>query len=201
MSFWSRFCPRRQRRLLTLGVYIDSKEYDGLLDAPLAGAELFGVRPGDDCRLDQARLILKYAGAHPGENIPVTVSGISLAGAQARNYRVGLVTSDPAGKVAVPVTGSMDVRHLVASFTASDKPYDGNTIAQIGPVTLVGDMPADPRGVLPSDDCSLVFTGASFDTPDPGTGKTVTLDGASLQGAQAGYYYLQDVTATATILP
>jgi hypothetical protein len=111
------------------------------------------------------------------------------------------VTSDPAGKVAVPVTGSMDVRHLVASFTASDKPYDGNTIAQIGPVTLVGDMPADPRGVLPSDDCSLVFTGASFDTPDPGTGKTVTLDGASLQGAQAGYYYLQDVSATATILP
>jgi hypothetical protein len=196
-----RFCLRHIYRSLTLGVYVDSKEYDGLLNAPLAGAELFGVRSGDDCSLDQASLILTYADPHPGENKSVTVSGITLVGAQAAHYRVTIVTSDPAGKVKNPVVGMIDRRHLVASFAAFDKPYDGNADAQVGQVTLVGDLPEDPRGVLPGDDCTLVFAGASFDTADPGTDKIVTLNGVYLQGDQVGYYFLQDVTATASISP
>ena len=196
-----RICLRHIYRPLTLGVYIDSKEYDGLLDAPLAGAELFGVRSGDDCSLEQASLVLTYADPYPGENKPVTVSGTRLVGAQAADYRVAVVTSDRAGKVKNPVIGVIDRRHLIASFTPFDKPYDGNTDAQVGQVALVGDLPQVPRGVLPGDDCTLAFAGASFDTADPGTDKTVTLNGAHLQGAQAGYYFLQNVTAMASISP
>ena len=196
-----RFCLRHIHRSLTLGIYVDSKQYDGLRDAPLAGAELFGVRSGDDCSLDQASLILTYADPYPGENKPVTVSGITLVGAQAAGYRVTMVTSDPAGKVKNRIVGLVDRRHLIASFAAFDKLYDGNTDAQVGEVTLVGDSPADPRGVLPGEECTLVFAGASFGTPDPGTEKIVTLNGAYLQGAQVGFYFLQDVTATASISP
>src|SRR5205823_4496069 len=66
------------------------------------------------------------------------------------------------------------------------KVYDGTTAATVTSRSTVGDL----GGV------SLTGGTATFDTKDIGTGKTVTLTGATLSGADAGNYLLDSVTTT-----
>src|SRR5262249_10249802 len=56
-----------------------------------------------------------------------------------------------------------------------------------------------PSGsIFNSDVVSVTGGTASFDTADPGTGKTVTVTGLSLSGADAGNYALSSSTVTTT---
>ncbi len=81
----------------------------------------------------------------------------------------------------------------ITGLTAQNKVYDGGTNA-----TLSGT--AGLSGVVGSDDVSL--TGAAvgaFTDANVGTGKTVTVSGLSLTGADAGKYDLAALTLTADI--
>ena len=98
---------------------------------------------------------LAPGGISVGDSIEldVTAAGCSLGG------HWGYVYVDHFGSFQ-PVT---------ANVTAADKPYDGTTAATITGGSLTG--------VQGSDDVTLNTSGATatFDTPDPGTGKTVTV--------------------------
>jgi hypothetical protein len=81
-------------------------------------------------------------------------------------------------------------------LTVADKPYDGNTTAT---VTSYGTL----SGVAAGDDVALETTGATaaFDTKNVGNGKTVTVTGLALSGAQSWKYTLGNQTTTASITP
>jgi hypothetical protein len=82
--------------------------------------------------------------------------------------------------------------NLTGSFTADNKPYDGNTSATV--------LTRSPGAVIAPDVVTLTGGTATFADANAGVGKTVTLTGATLGGADAGNYTLNIVnTATANI--
>jgi predicted outer membrane repeat protein len=80
---------------------------------------------------------------------------------------------------------------LTAVVTVNNKVYDGTTAASIASETLSGT-------IFNSDVVKVTGGTATFDTADPGTGKTVTVTGLSLTGAAAGNYALSSSTVTTT---
>jgi hypothetical protein len=89
-----------------------------------------------------------------------------------------------------------------ATVTASDKTYDGSQAATVDSCTL-GAVPAitalpSATPSLTGVSCSLSGASALFDTADAGSGKTVTVTGLDLTGADAAVYALSSTTATAT---
>ena len=90
-------------------------------------------------------------------------------------------------------TGTISVRHVTGTFTAADKPYDGNTSATVLTRGLVG--------AVGGDDIRLSGGTAKFNNKNVGVDKPVTLTSATLAGTEAGNYTLDSVAATtATIL-
>jgi hypothetical protein len=89
-------------------------------------------------------------------------------------------------------TFAITAKNITGAFTANDKIYDGNTDAVVTGRSLVG-----AEG---GDDVSLTGGAADFDTKNVDNGKTVTLVGATLAGADAGNYNLTSVaTDTANV--
>ncbi len=88
-------------------------------------------------------------------------------------------------------TLTVDPRALIVSATGVDKVYDGNTDAT---VTLSDNS-------VSGDTLTLNYASASFDTKHVGSGKTVTVNGITIGGADAGNYTLSntDTTTTASI--
>jgi filamentous hemagglutinin family protein len=121
-----------------------------------------------------------FADANAGVGKTVTVAGVTLNdGNGGANYAVTYV----------PNTGStITPRSVTASFTASDKVYDGTTTA-----TAAGTS-AD---VVGGDTVTFGYGSADFDTGNVGVGKTVSIGGITLGGADAANYSLAGTTATA----
>ena len=79
-------------------------------------------------------------------------------------------------------------KHITGNFTASNKQYDGDSTATVLTRTL--------NGVVGLDVVTLSGGTATFNNENVGTGKTVTLAGATLTGANAGNYVLDSVAPT-----
>src|SRR4029450_6405478 len=91
-------------------------------------------------------------------------------------------------------TADITAKHITGSFTADNKVYDGNNSATVLTRLL--------SGVIPPDVVTLTGGTATFSDKNVGMGKTVTLTGATLSGADAGNYILDSVaTTTANITP
>src|SRR5262249_59110813 len=118
-----------------------------------------------------------YADTTLGWGKAVSVSGISISGADAANYTFNTTAS---------TTADITQRALVISATGVNKVYDGTTTAT---VTLSDNRVA---GDLFTDS----YTSASFDNENVGTGKTVTVTGISISGADAGNYTFNTSTTT-----
>jgi trimeric autotransporter adhesin len=84
---------------------------------------------------------------------------------------------------------------LTPSIIASNKIYNGNTIAILSNQTVAT--------VLVGETVNLVVGAANFSNKDIGTAKTVTATGLSLSGSDAGNYVLSvaTITTTANITP
>ncbi|MFZ2593937.1 MAG: YDG domain-containing protein [Minisyncoccia bacterium] len=119
-----------------------------------------------------------FADKNVGAGKVVSVSGITTAGADALNYTANTTAS---------TTAAITARPLLVSATASKKVFDGNTNAT---VALTDDR-------VVGDIFTVNYTGANFDTAAAGTGKTVTVAGITLVGADAGNY-TPNVTALTT---
>jgi hypothetical protein len=115
-----------------------------------------------------------------GSGKTVTVSGISIGGADAGNYNLLNTTAT--------TTADITAKDLTVVATAANKVYDGTTDAS---VTLSSDA-------LSGDDVTLAFASAAFADKNVGSGKTVTVSGISIGGADAGNYNLLNTTATTT---
>ncbi|RME69036.1 MAG: hypothetical protein D6781_09520, partial [Verrucomicrobia bacterium] len=178
-------------RVVTVsGWTVSPRLYDGTVSAPLdfTAGTLEGVVPGDAVALDTAGATAVYADPAAGAGKPVSLSGVTLSGADAANYTLLLPS----------LTGDIAARPVsVSGITVADKVYDGTTAAAIDFAA------ATLSGVVAGDDVVLDTAAASaaFGSATAGVDKPVGLAGLALTGADAGNYTLQTPVLTATIAP
>jgi RNase P/RNase MRP subunit p29 len=169
------------KNLTISGAVAQNKVYNGLTGATVdfTLATLAVVESGDSVTINSSTYTANFNNKNVGTAKPVTVSGVTLSGGDAGNYTV----SQPSG-----LTANITVLHITGSFTASTKVYDGTTAATV----LTGSL----SGTISGDIVSLTGGAATFNNKNVGTGKTVTLTGATLTGADAGNYFLDSVSTT-----
>ena len=125
-----------------------------------------------------------------GTDKTVTLNGAYLYGPDAPNYWIERVNT---------ATSFIVPRPLVVDFTVDTKTYDGTTYADVTDYSLTTSwLPGG--GVVGDDEVYLAWESATFDTPDPGEGKTVTMNGAYLTGPDAGNYQIETVNTTTGII-
>ncbi len=169
------------------GIVAENKVYDATTAAPLltSGAFLSAIIGQDDVSLTGAALGA-FADKNVGNGKPVTVTGLTLAGSDARNYTLIQPTD--------LVANITPARLTLDGVVALDKTYDATTATTLFGGTLIG--------VLPND---AVVVGAgigAFSDKNVGTNKAVTASGFALHGADAGNYELvQPAGLTASITP
>jgi filamentous hemagglutinin family protein len=171
------------RKDITLaGLVAAPKVYDASRAATLSG-RLAGIIEGDDVTVGGATGLFSDKNAGTGK--PVAMTGGTLAGPDAGNYRLA---------AGATTTGTITPLSIsAAGITAADKVYDGSRDA-----TLSGSL----SDVLGGDDVSLAGATGSFDDRHAGVDKPVTILTGSLAGADAGNYVLAGRhTTTATIAP
>jgi hypothetical protein len=167
-------------RTLTVSAAGVDKVYDGTTAATVT---LSDNRVSGDV-FTASHVTATFGNKHVGTGKAVSVSGISIAGADAGNYALANTTTS--------TSANITVRALTVTASASDKVYDGTTAAS---VTL-----ADDR--VSGDVLVIAFASATFSDKNAAAGKTVTVAGIDLAGADAGNYLANtSTTATATITP
>jgi hypothetical protein len=163
-------------------VGVNNKTYDGLADATLTGAATFNGKIGND------NLTLAGSSAFSDKNAgtgkTVAVSGITLGGADAGNYNLPSTNASSTADI-----GKADISS-VTNMGVNNKIYDGLTTA-----TLNG--AATFNGKVSGDTLTVAGSGA-FGDKNAGTGKTVTVSGITLGGADAGNYNLLSNASSGT---
>jgi hypothetical protein len=168
------------------GATAANKTYDALLAAALSGGAI-SVISGDTVTLVSSGRAGVFADKHVGTTKAVTVSGYALTGTDAGNYAL----VQPTGLTA-------DITALTLNVTgaaAANKTYD----ALLGATISGGAISA-----IAGDAVSLVSAGRTgvFADKNVANGKTVTVSGYAITGADAANYALvQPTGVTADITP
>lgn len=163
---------------VTASLTAANKIYDGNTNATITGNSLTGVIGTD--AVGSTITSASFDTKNVGTAKTVTASGIGLTGFDAGNYSVATTATTQADITPKALT--------LASVTASNKIYDGNTSANISAKNI--------SGIVPNDVVGATVSSANFDTKNVGTGKTVTVNGIALSGTDAGNYTLNTTTAT-----
>ena len=169
-----------------------SKVYDGLDGATVTlnrgGSGVFG---SDTLSTTQTAVYSGTGAKNVGTFKPISVTGITLSGADAGNYTVANTTATTTGTVtAKPIT--------VSGITATDRPYDGTTTVAVtaGTVGSAGFVSGDTVSVsLPPGGIS---TGLIANR-NVGTNKPVSVTGLSLTGSDAGNYLIDNTASGITV--
>ena len=164
---------------LTVHAGGNSKTYDGQNWATLT---LFydGFVAGDHTSGLTVQYGAQFADKNVGSNKPVTITHITSMCPSGDYWPISLPTS---------ATGaSILAKSLTVSAAGVNKVYDGTTAAT---VTL-----SDNR--VAGDVLTRAYTSAAFADKNAGPGKTVTVSGIGISGADAGNYALSNTTAGTT---
>ena len=159
-----------------------SKPYDADTGATVTAGVLIGVDEDDKSNVT-VEAVANYDTKNVGTGKTVTVV-YTLGGSAALHY---IKPVDFA-----VTTGVITSKHITGSFTASNKTYDGTTVA-----SYPNNRTLD--GLEQGDQLFLSGGTALFSDSAVGNGKTVTLTGVTLGGASVNNYTLDSVTATANI--
>ncbi|UXH79966.1 YDG domain-containing protein [Roseateles amylovorans] len=152
-------------RTLNLVTLADNKIYDGNTSAVV---HLSDDRVAGDA-LQVTHQSANFADRQAGRDKRVVIDGIGLTGADKDNYVVVSNATDRA---------DITPRTLNVTVRADNKVYDGGVRAT---VSLVDDRVA-------GDLLTLRNTEANFDNKNVGSGKTVTVQGVAISGADQGNY-------------
>jgi hypothetical protein len=179
-------------KTLTLSASASNKVYDGSASASVGALSVSGVIAGDTVSATGGTASFSDKNvARNGSGMvmakPVSISGVTLTGADAGNYQTDSGASATA--TITPLT-------LSASAVAQNKVYDGTSQAQVSGVVT---------GVLGSDVVSVTSTSSTFasknvvrDAAGLPAKQTVNVAGLMLAGTDAGNYNLASATATST---
>lgn len=178
-----------QKPVTVSGITANDKVYDGTTVAELNtnSASIGGKVDNDDVTIDVANATGTFDTENVGTGKTVTISGIALGGNDAGNYKL---SSDSATATADITAKAV----TVSGITASNKVYDGNTSATI---ETSGAAISD---IVSGDNVTIDVAKATgtFEDKNVGTGKTVTITGIALGGADKDNYTLTSGSATAT---
>lgn len=164
--------------LTVTGVTASNKVYNATTAATLAGGSLTGVLGSDVVTLTAGTGA--FANKTVGTAKAVTATGYSIGGADAANYTL---SAQPSGLTANITVASLSI----TGVTVSNKAYDGTTVATLSGGTLVG--------IATGDVVTLVAGTGAFADKNVGTGKTVTVSGYTLSGANAANYTVSQPTS------
>jgi hypothetical protein len=166
--------------LTVSGITAADKVYNANLVAVLdtSNAALAGVYSGDTVTLDTSAAAGAFASKNVAQNATVTVSGLTIGGAQSGDYTLAQPTT----------TANITPAPLTVTATGQDKPADGTTTAT---VTLSDNH-------YPGDSLTDTYQAANFSDPSVGNDKTVTVTGIAVSGPDAGNYTLTDTSTTCT---
>jgi hypothetical protein len=169
------------RSLTITGVTAVDKVYNRLTDATISGGAI-SVLNTDIVNLDVTSATASFVDKNVGTK-SVTATGYVINGTDAANYSL----IQPSG-----VTAAITPLYLtLAGISASDKNYDGNTVAK-ATGTLVG--------VLAGDSAQVSSLTGTFSDAQIGTNKTVTITTGVLTGVDAlNYGITPGLTTTASI--
>ncbi|WP_407179468.1 YDG domain-containing protein [Bradyrhizobium sp. STM 3562] len=168
------------------GITAANKTYDGTTFAALntSGAGFTGMIAGDS--LTVAGATGAFADKNAGVGKIVTISGLTLGGADAGNYALAATTATTMADIAKAAITA------VTGITAANKTYDGTTSATLDT------SGAGFNGLISGDSLTLASATGAFGDKNAGVGKTVNVWGLTLGGADAGNYTLAATTATTT---
>lgn len=176
------------KNLTVTGITSYSKEYDGLTNAALntTGAVLAGVISPDVVSINSSSATGIFIDKNAGTDKTVSVTGLTLEGANAGNYAV----TQPS------TTGNITPKELsVTGFSAISREYTGlqSVVVDFNSTVLVG--------VESLDVVNLNTVGAAglFNDKNVGLGKPVTISGLTLEGVDAGNYSLAQPVITGDI--
>ena len=173
-----------QASLTVSGLLANNRVYDASTNAPLSGTASVSALEGDSVSV-AGTAVGTFADKNVGTGKTVTLSGVTLSGADAANYSITPTATTTADITAKSIS--------LNGFTAASKVYDASTTASI---SNAGSL----SGVISGDAVTASNSGASFANKNVGTGKNVTLNGVSLSGADgANYSIAQSATTTADI--
>jgi hypothetical protein len=165
------------------------KTYDGTTAATLSTGNysLSGIVGSDVAMLNDPTSGI-YNNANAGTGKTVSVSGLTLSGANAGNYT--LASGSISGTV-----GEIDAKTLTVTLTGMvDKTYDGTATATLAASNY------KLSGAIGNDTVTLNDpTSGAYESPTIGTGKTVAVNGLSLLGAGAGNYSLLSSTVSGAV--
>jgi filamentous hemagglutinin family protein len=171
------------------GITASNKTYDGGTTATVntAGAVFTGKIGGDTLSVTAATGT--FADKNVGTGKTVTLSGTTYGGADAGNYTFTDQATATANITAKALT--------LGGITASNKVYDGTTSATLNTAGVTF------TGLIGGDTVTLGGAGAgTFADKNVGSGKTITVSGYTLGGADAGNYSVgQPSGLTANITP
>lgn len=154
-----------------------SKTYDGSTSASVVGTSSEFVA-SDLVSVTQASAVFSDKNAGVGKT--VQINGVALSGADAGNY--SLINTS------TTVTADIQKKSVNTVYSAANKVYDGSTTAS---VTLTS------KDLVPNDSVTISQK-AAFADKNAGTGKTVSITGIALGGADAGNYSLASTSASTT---
>ena len=195
-----------KKAITATGITADDKVYNGNTTATLntdSAVITNGASADDDNKYYTGDVLVlnttgaagSFADKNAGTDKLVTVSGLTLSGADAGNYTI----SDASGATAdiTPRSVTVEVipddktaKELTVAVTADNKTYDGNTAATVSDYAFTG--------LVGDETLTGSNTIATFDTKNVGTGKTVTVSGISIADGTglASNYTLASTTDT-----
>ena len=159
-------------------IHAQGKVYDGTLNATVGGT-LTGVIGSDQVQFSGASASFADKNVGSAKAVNYTIAGDNLAGSDAGNY----VLSGGSGSSSADITA----RTLTLAFAGVGKTYDGSVLAG---VTISDDRV--------TGDVLTAAANAVFGDKNAGSGKTVTVNGASVSGADAGNYVLASTGGNTT---
>ena len=121
-----------------------------------------------------------FADKNAGTGKTISITGISISGTDAPNYNLLNSTAS--------TTADITQRDLTVIASSASKIYDGTTTAA---VTLA-------TNEVGGDNVTAAYISAAFADKNAGSGKTVTVAGISVSGADAANYNLTSTTASTT---
>ena len=154
-----------------------NKVYDGSVAAAATNRQLSGVLGSDDVGLSGGTA--GFDTKNVGTGKPVTLSGAALVGADKDNYSLSSVAA---------ALADITRRDLTVTAHGVNRTYDGTNAAT---VTLSTDK-------LAGDSVNASYGGAAFASKHAGPGKSVSVSGISISGADAGNYQLLSASAATT---
>ena len=191
-----------QKTLSISGLTASNKTYDSGLGATVTGTAALtsgavtsvdGLYYGTDTVSLTGTASGAFATKDAATGKPVTVSGLTLAGADSANYQLSSIS----------LTANIAQKTLtVSGLAASNKTYDAALGATVtGTAALTSGAVTSVDGLYyGTDTVSLTGTASgAFATKDAATGKTVTVSGLTLAGGDSSNYQLDTISLTADI--